>query len=176
MAEAGIAKIEHRPLTAAEARQVHHALKETPNILGYTVRELTRFSDVYVAEVEQEFAGVCISKNLAQNWTETAALCVLPEFRGCGIGRALFQAAWARAQERRRHVYVLSRNLQVIEWMRECDMSIDGRHWQAPPAVQWDTARHMASWYRATEGFRKRRAIGQCPPLVQGVKKYAPPP
>ena len=31
---------------------------------------------------------------MVQGWTEIAALYVLPEFRGRGIGEALFRAAW----------------------------------------------------------------------------------
>ena len=88
-------EIIHRPLTPAEAVQVHQALKDTPNILGYTVRELTRFRDVYVAEEEKAFAGACFSVELGQNWTEIAALCVLPQWQGRGIGKAVFEAVWA---------------------------------------------------------------------------------
>ena len=162
----------HRPLTQAEAGQVHLALKDTPNILGYTVRELMRLSDVYVGEEEGRFAGVCFSVDLRQNWTEIAVLCVLPEFRGRGVGHALFQAAWERARARRRHVYVLSRNPQVVEWMKAQKMEIGGKMRHAPAAVHWHMARHMASGYRITEGFRKRKSIRQCPPLLQGIKKY----
>ncbi len=164
--------INHRPLTLAEAGQVHLALKDTPNILGYTVRELTRLSDVYVGEEDERFAGVCFSADLHQNWTEIAALCVLPHFRGRGVGRALFQAAWDRAQARRRHVYVLSRNPQVVGWMEAQGMEVGGKMRHAPLAVHWHMARHMASGYRIREGFRKHKAIGQCPPLLQGIKKY----
>ena len=151
---------------------MHQALKDTPNILGYTVRELVRFSDVYVAEMNGTFAGACFSVDLRQGWTEIAALCVLPEAQRRGIGKALFDAAWKRAQARRRHVYVLSRNPQVIQWMRELGMQVDGHLLRAPAAVQWYMVRHMASGYRSREGFRKRRAIAQCPPLLQGTKKY----
>ncbi len=168
-------EIVFRPLTHAEAVRLHQALKDTPNILGYTVRELERFSNVYVAEEEdneKKFAGACLSVDLKQEWTEIAALCVLPESRGRGLGKALFEAAWARAQERRRHVYVLSRNPQVIQWMRALGMQVDGNHLRAPAAVQWYMVRHMASWYRSREGFRKRRAIRRCPPLLQGMKRY----
>lgn len=167
-------EIVHRPLTQTEAMQVHLALKDTPNILGYTVRELTRLSDVYAAEEDGQFAGVCFSVDLRQNWTEIAALCVLPPLRGRGIGRALFRAAWDRAQARRRHVYVLSRNPQVIGWMSARGMEVGGKFRDAPLAVHWYMARYMASGYRMAEGFRKRKAIGQCPELVQGIKKYAP--
>ncbi len=159
-----------RPLTQAEAEQVHAALKDTPNILGYTVRELTRLPDVYAAEAEGRFAGLCFSVDLGQNWTEIAAVCVLPQFRGRGIGHALFQAAWARAQARRRHVFVLSRNPQVISWMDAQGMKGGGKMRDAPLAVHWHLARHLASGYRIAEGFRKRKAIGQCPPLLQGIK------
>jgi len=167
-------EIVHRPLTQSEAVLVHLALKDTPNILGYTVRELTRLSDVYAAEEDGQFAGVCFSVDLRQNWTEIAALCVLPEFRGRGIGRALFDAAWERAQERRRHVYMLSRNPQVIGWMQARGMDVGGKFRDAPPAVHWYMASHMASGYRMREGFRKRKTIGQCPALLQGIKKHAP--
>ena len=166
-------EIVHRPLTRAEAERLHDALKDTPNILGYTVRELERLSDVYVAEVERCFAGVCFSIDLAQNWTEIAVLFVLPKFRGRGIGAALFDAAWERAQQRCRHVYVLSRNPQVVGWMRARGMVMDGNLWRTPLAVHWYMARYMASRHRWAESFRKRRAIRRCPPLMQGMKKQA---
>ena len=167
-------EIIHRPLTQSEAALVHLALKDTPNILGYTVRELTRLSDVYAATADGQFAGMCFSVDLRQNWTEIAAVCVLPEFRGRGIGHALFNAAWEQAQARRRHVYVLSRNPQVIGWMTARGMEVGGKMRDAPLVVHWHLARHMASGYRMTEGFRKRKAIRECPPLLQGIKKYVP--
>lgn len=161
----------HRPLIPAEAHQVHAALRDTPNILGYTVRELLRLPDVFVAEADGAFAGLCFSADMAQNWTEIAALFVLPRFRGRGIGDALFTAAWERAWARKRHLYVLSRSPQVIGWMEARGMEVTAAGWKAPLAVQWFLARHMASRHRWTEGFRKRRAIRACPPLMQGIKR-----
>jgi len=166
-------EIFHRPLTHSEAERLHAELKTTPNILGYTVRELTRLSDVYVAQVGGNFAGACFCVDLMQDWTEIAALCVLTDFRGAGLGRKLFWTAWKRTQERRRHVYVLSRNARVIEWMREMGMTVDEKLWRAPWAVHCYMPRYMASRYRFTESVRKRNEIGQCPPLMQGVKKFA---
>ena len=166
-------EILHRPLTYSEAVRLFAELKMTPNILGYTVRELTRLSDVFVAEVGGEFAGACFSVDLTQGWTEIAALCVLADFRGAGLGRKLFWAAWERTQERRRHVYVLSRNPQVVEWMRELGMVVDDKLWRAPLAVHWYMPRYMASRYRFTESVRKRKEIGRCPPLMQGIRIFA---
>ncbi len=166
-------KIIHRPLTHVEALRLHQELRTTPNILGYTVHELERLSDVQVAQIGEEFAGVCFSIDLARGWTDIAALYVLPAFRGAGVGADLFHAAWERAQERRRHVYVLSRNPQVVGWMRERGMTVDGKLWRAPLAVHWYMQRHMASWHRGVESIRKAGAIRKCPPLLQGIKRYA---
>lgn len=165
-------QIVHRSLTRTEAHRLHHELKTTPNILGYTVRELERLSDVQVAELKGGFAGACWSVDLIQGWTEVAALYVLPEFRGSGVGKMLFHTAWERAQQRKRHVYVLSRNPQVVKWMRELGMTMDGKLWRAPLAVHWYMQRYMASWHRSVESVRKWKAIAKCPPLVQGIKKY----
>lgn len=135
----------NRRLTHAEALRLHQELKSTPNILGYTVRELLCLTDVQVAEVDGRLAGAGWSVDLSMGWTEIAALYVLPEFRGRGIGERLFRAAWGRAQERERHVYVLSRNPQVVGWMRELGMAVDGKLWRAPLAVHWYMQWYMMS-------------------------------
>ena len=168
-------EITHRPLTRAEALCLHRELRSTPNILGYTVRELERQTDVQVAEADGEFAGMCFSVDLAGGWTDIAALYVLPACRGGGVGAALFGAAWERAEARRRHIYVLSRNPQVVGWMRARGMAVDGRLWRAPLAVHWHMQRHMASWHRAVESVRKAREISRCPPLRHGMKRYTEP-
>ena len=164
--------ITHRPLTREEAIRLHQDLKSTPNILGYTVRELLRLSDVYVAEVNDAFAGACWSVDLACGWTEIAVLYVFPEFRGEGIGCRLFDCAWSSARSRQRHLYILSRNPQVIQWMKERGMTVNGKLWCAPLAVQWYMTWYMTSWYRWCESIRKHRAIQQCPPLLQGSILY----
>jgi len=162
----------HRPLTRSEAQELHQELKTTPNILGYTVRELLRLNDVQVAEVEQQFAGACWSIDLAQGWTEIAALYVLPEFRGRGLGKSLFRAAWERVQRRERHIYVLSRNPQVVEWMKKLGMTVNRNLWCAPLAVHWYMQWYMASWYRVFESVRKHKEITRCPRLVQGMMRH----
>ena len=159
----------YRRLTTEEARRIHLELRETPNILGYTVWELLRLTDVHVAIVDGAFAGATWSFNLAFGWTEIAAIVVAEEFRGHGIGEALFEAAWARADGRGRSVYMMSRNQKVVDWMRAKGMTIDERFWAAPLAVHLHEPLYMASWYRHVEMFRKWRSIRKCPSLVQGI-------
>lgn len=160
-----------RALTEAEARLLHQELKNTPYILGYTVRELQSLQEVWVAEDAGELAGVCVSVDLAGNWTEISFLLVLPAFRGQGYGRDLFREAWQQARYRQRHVYVLSRNPTVLKWMSELGITVTRRLWAAPWSVHWHMQKHMASWYRCREQWRKRQAIQQCPPLQQGIQK-----
>ena len=106
-------QIVRRRLTPREAACLHEELKSTPNILGYTVRELLLFSDVLIAEAPSEtraanFAGACLSKDLLFGWTDIAALYILPAYRGNGISSRLYATAFAHAQERNRHIYTLS--------------------------------------------------------------------
>jgi GNAT superfamily N-acetyltransferase len=132
---------------------------------------LLRLTDVFVAEEDGIFAGLCFSADMGRHWSEIAALLVLPHFQGRGLGNALFSAAWDRAWRRGRHIYVLSRNLQVVGWMEARGMEVGTTGWKLPGAVHWHLARHMASGHRWREGFRKRQAIRACPPLIQGIKR-----
>ena len=163
----------HRPLTPEEARTLQAELKTTPNIIGYTARELVRFSDAFVAEREGEFAGVCISKDLRFGWTDIAILYVLPAFRGNGIGAELCTAAWKRAEERERHIFTLSRNPAVIHLMERFGMETSGGMRNAPLAAHLHMNRHMMNLYRWKEMIRKSSAMRNAPPLRCGVKRYS---
>lgn len=82
-------------------------------------------------------------------------------FRGIGIGPNLFHVVGKRAQDRQRHVYVLSRNPQVVGWMREMGMTVNGKLWCAPLAVHWFMQWYMMSWHRIMEsGERVGRLVG----------------
>lgn len=161
----------HRPLTRPEAEALHRELKTTPNILGYTVRELVRARDVWVATAGADgaFAGVMLSLDMPLGWTELAALYVLPEYRGRGIARELFDRAWERGASRRRHLYALSRNKQVQEMMRRRGMVLDGALWRAPLAVHLFMPLYMSSPYRNVEAFRKAKSMRETAPLLQGI-------
>jgi GNAT superfamily N-acetyltransferase len=164
----------HRPLTPDEARLIHEELKTTANIFGYTVPELLRFQDVFVAVgADGRLAGVCISKDLLFGWTDIAALYVLPTFRGKGVGGMLYEAAFRRAEERGRHIFTLSRSPQVIGLMKRYGMHTTPAIWQAPLAVHLHMNRHMMSLYRVKEMLRKSKLPRDpdAPPLTTGLKK-----
>jgi GNAT superfamily N-acetyltransferase len=149
--------LSRRPFTPDEAARLHAEIKTTPNILGYTVRELLRFRDVFVAEADGAFAGACIDHDLAFGWTEITALYVLPAFRGRGIGTLLYTAGWEDARRRGRHVVTLSRSAEVIHLMERLGMETTRSIWRAPLAYHLHMNRHMMSWYRTREMRRKAR-------------------
>ena len=161
----------HRRLTQPEAEHLHEELKTTPNILGYTVPELLRFTDIFVAESEGRLAGVCISKDLRFGWTDIAVLYVLPAFRGQGVARELYTAAWKRAEQRNRHLYTLSCSPPVIHLMQEFGMKMTPRMWNAPLAVHLHMQCHMMSVYRVREALRKGRKMPRAVSLVSGTKR-----
>lgn len=173
-------ELTRRALTLPEAVCLHEELKSTPNILGYTVRELLRFSDVLVAAAatigsESEnsvFAGACLSKDLLFNWTDIAVLYVLPAFRGSGLSTLLYEAAFSHARKRKRHIYTLSRSPQVIHLMERQGMAITSSMCKAPLAVHLYMNCHMMSVYRLREGGRKvkmRKKDGSA--FVAGIKR-----
>lgn len=169
-------RLVHRTLTRAEAACLHEELKSTANILGYTIKELLRFSDVLVAEAENgTFAGACISKDLLFGWTDIAVLYILPAFRGQGISTQLYSAAFASAEERGRHIYTLSRSPEVIHLMERMGMKMTRSIESSPFAVHLYTQYHMMSFYRWKEVFRKvgiRQVDGNR--FMVGMKRRTP--
>jgi GNAT superfamily N-acetyltransferase len=164
--------LSQRRLTASEAAILHEELKTTPNILGYTPGELTRFSQVVVAEVDGCFAGACLSKDLRFGWTDIAVLYVLPAFRGKGLGAELYAAAWERAAQRGRHIMTLSRSPAVIHLMERFHMVTTRAMWKAPLAVHLHMNHHMMSVYRIKEAIRKGRQMKTEVPLLMGTKRH----
>lgn len=163
----------HRQLTESEAAVLHAELKTTPNILGYTVREIRAFKDVLVAEVDGQFAAVCVSKDLLFGWTDIAVLYVLPAYRGTGLGTALYTAAWQRADDRARHIVTLSRSPQVIHLMKRLGMQVGGSMLMAPLALHLHMNGHMMSLYRIREAIRKSRQIHKSEvSMVCGTRRY----
>ena len=167
----------HRPLSLEEAQTLHELIRLTPNILGYLTRELLRFRDVWVAEADGAFAGACLSVDLPFGWTEIAVLYVVEEFRGKGIGGALFERACRTIESRGRHIFVISRTPSVLKMMGDRGMVLQKDFLKAPLAVHIYNQKYMASCYRTVEMFRKvpMRRDG-LPPFQFGATPFRKPP
>lgn len=158
-----------RPLTANEADALSQALRNTPNILGYSPHELRRFPDaLLVLTPDGMLAGVCLVKYLPQKWADIAVLYVFPGFRRQGIGERLLFAALARLKLNEWNVLCVSREPSVIRWMGKAEMELV----KSPPLpfyASFAYGRHYLSGYRFKEGVRKAFHYGKQPAFRYGV-------
>jgi GNAT superfamily N-acetyltransferase len=159
-----------RPLRPDEAQQVSASIRETPNILGYSPRELLSLPSCLVAETDTgELAGVCAVKRLSRNWSEIAFILVFPTYRKQGIGSALFRLACRRLESQGRTALCISRETSVLRLMEEAGMRFVPE-WQLPLAVHMARMRHYASVYRFCEGFRKIPMYKNQPPFQYAIR------
>lgn len=148
-------KITQKPFTKAEAKIVQSEIRQSSDITGYSLRELSRLRTVFKVYIDDNFAGACANFDFGRNWTELSAYIVFPEFRGQGIAKKLYAAAWDDAIKRNKNIYIVSRNLAMIKILRRTDLVIYDSFWQLPLAVKIDTFKFAISWYRIKEFLRK---------------------
>lgn len=144
------------------------AIRETPNITGYSQVEWLSFSDVLVAEVDGVFAGVAASKDIGKYWTYLAVIFVFPEFRGQGIGRALFDDQLMVIKKRWRRGFTCSRNPEVIKWMQYAGMTLTNKLLRSPLPLLLYFATDYLTPYRIGEFLRKRKLFKNEPDWVYG--------
>jgi len=144
-----------RALTRDEAVRLSAAIRKTPNILGYPPKELQGFPDCLIATLEDgTFAGVCLTKHLAGVWSEIAVVYVFPEFRGQGIGTALFQAGFRKLQSADQRILCISREPIILRRMEAAGMRYISA-WRLPFSIHVVKFWYMQSVYRQCEAFRK---------------------
>ncbi len=148
-------QIIQKRFTKSEAKVVQKEIRQASDITGYSLRELLRLKRVFKAYVSEKFAGACANFDFGGNWTELSAYIVLPDFRGRGIGKNLFSAAWADAENRRKNIYIVSRNLAMIKIFERSGVKIIKSFWQLPVAVKINIILFGISWYRIKEFLRK---------------------
>lgn len=167
-------RLSERSLGREEAERLSTALKETPNILGYTPRELQNFHEVIVAHADGEdggAAGVCILKPMPGRWTDIAVIFVFPEYRRRGIGSRLFTAAIQRIRDQKRHVLCVSRDASIIRLMERDGMRFISSM-LLPWPVQYAYSIHYSSVYRFKEALRKAAIFRGQPPFRYAVLKH----
>lgn len=171
-------QIIQRQISEAEAKLLIQRIKKTPYIMGYSLKEWLKAQNIMVAEDEHgNLAGICLNYSLNQKWHKIAALFVLEEFRGRGIGKSLFYASVENALAEEKYIYASSANPIVISMMDalgfvKFDNLIDfSREYSQD---KWLIYSHSLKWlfnfYRVREIIRKKLVYELRESFVYGVK------
>jgi len=162
--------IKKRKLTKAEIALLIDEIQRTPFMNGHSKREWRNFSDVFVAEVDNKFAGVCVDIDLGFNWIEIGAIIVLEKYRGLKIGKKLFEKAFDFAIAKKKNIYVVSRNPVVVKWMKEKGMVLKNHVFGLPWVILWHDFVMFFSFFRIIEFFRKSFSYRNKPEYIYGYK------
>lgn len=179
--------IRQRRLIPAEAVLLAEKIKMTPNITGYSSSEWMSFANVLTADSSDgTLKGVCLCCDFGKIWTYISVLFVFEEYRGQGIGHALFKEACDVSAARKRNIYTSSRNSTVINMMKEEEFSIFDTLYKLPkPYKRYELlffirlVKWIASYYRIKEMFRKSKkfkdSYKDSSDFVYGIKTHPKP-
>jgi GNAT superfamily N-acetyltransferase len=171
-------RIIQRQISEAEAKLLIQRIKNTPNIMGYSLNEWLKAQNLMVAEDEYgNLAGVCLNYVLDEKWHKIAALFVLDEYRGIGIGKSLFYKSVETALETEKYIYTNSANPIVIKMMDALGFFKFDSLANFPKEYSPDKLliySHSLKWvlnpYRVREIIRKKLVYGLREPFVYGIK------
>lgn len=147
--------IKKRKLSDREIKILIEEIKRTPYMAGHSWREWRNFSDVFVAEINGELAGVSVVIDLGFNWVEIGAIYVLEKYRRAKIGKKLFDQAYSYAVSEKKNIYIVSRNPIVKKWMLDKKMILANHVFNLPSPIIWHDIIMFFSLYRILEFFRK---------------------
>jgi len=155
--------IYQRKVTKLEAELLVNQIKLTPYIMGYSRREWLKSQYTIIAEdIDGNIVGACLTYDFDQDWNKIAALFVLEEFRGRGLGKLLFYAAYKDAIKRKKNLYTMSANNLVIKMMQDLDFVMFNGLLELPKSYQrfqlifyLHTVIWLMSSFRVQEIFRK---------------------
>jgi len=148
-------KIVLASLGRSEAEIIQSEIRKSPDITGYSLRELLGFKNIFKVYKNGKFAGCCINFDFGGDWTELSGFLVLPKFRGQGIGRLLYKSAFQEAEGRKRNIYVVSRNPAMQKIIRKSDLKIISDFRRLPQVIRLHSLSFIVSWYRLIEAIRK---------------------
>jgi predicted GNAT family acetyltransferase len=173
-----MSKIVKRKVNELEARILIHHIKSTPNIIGYTLNEWLNAEHIFIAEDEQgQLLGACFNYDINENWNKIAALYVLEEFRGRGLGKDLFYESFNDAINRHKNVYTISCNPIILNILNELEFTTFTNLIEFPRTYMDDrigfyihTLEWLSSAYRIKEIIRKQFVCRHQQPFVYGLK------
>lgn len=147
-------KIVRRKLTEKEAESFCSDIRKTPNITGYTIKELSAFDPAYIAEVSGRTVGIATYLDIDEEWRDFAVFFVKNEYRGSKIGSKLFETVVAEAKEDGRNLYVTTRTPETIHLAEKF-----GFEWvnyrNLPTEIRRKNLTVYLNRYRVAEFFRK---------------------
>lgn len=170
----------NRKVTPSEAQRLVAAIQLTPSIIGYSVQEWVDSEHVIVAEdPEGLLVGACLNYDFHSDWRKLAALIVMGDFRGKGIGRTLFHKSCSDTQKNNRNIYTISSNQIVIQMMDDLGFStfknilyLSQAHRAYGALFCLHSLRWMMHFYRLREIFRKTILYREKTNFVFGTKVF----
>ncbi|NEO03845.1 MAG: GNAT family N-acetyltransferase [Moorea sp. SIO3I7] len=167
-----------RKVSKSEAELLVKAIKSTPNIIGYSLKEWLEAEHVIVSENEKgNLLGACLNYDINRDWYKIGALFVFKEFRGQGIGKSLFYKSVEDAVQRGKNVYTISSNPIVIKIIEDSEFEKVSKFFDLTKVWKEDRLfffKHTVVWimnlYRIKEIFRKTIVFNSNAPFVFGVK------
>lgn len=167
-----------RALQKNEAKILVDQIKQSSNITGYSYQEWMSFDNVLVAEGRKEqLMGVCLYYDFSKQWTFISVLFIFNQFRGNGIGKALFYRACQNIKNNQKNIYTASRNPIVIKMMKDLNFIIFDSLLTLPKpykkyelifalrALKW-----IMNYYRIKEFVKKSIIYKEKNKFVYGIK------
>lgn len=167
-----------RGLQKNEATLLVEQIKQTPNITGYSFQEWMNFEDILVAENrKKQLIGVCLYYQFSKQWTFISVLFVFNQFRGNGIGKALFYQACQNINNNQKNIYIASRNPIIIKMMKDLNFIIFDSLITLPKPYKKNelifalrTLKWIINYYRIKEFVRKSIIYKEKNKFVYGIK------
>lgn len=158
-------EIVKRQLTTKEARIIFNEIKNTPNIIGFTINELVSYKNVFVAMDDQKLAGVGIWIKVSEEWNELLVLFVLDGYRNQGIGSEILNNLIRDIGNS--NIFIPTRNAVVIRMLHNNNFKIV-IFWELPVEIKIYYFHYSLNLYRIKE-FMRKNLLKHNKPFVYGL-------
>lgn len=146
-------KISKRKLTKLEAADFAAEIAQTPNITGYTPKELETLKDVFVIASQNQTNGM-LAYIETDKFVDLKILIVKEAFRGRGLGSKLFTNFMEQFGATQKPIYVVTRNKVVVAMLEQQGFRKTSLHKLPLPCILHQLEM-LFSFYRAKEYIRK---------------------
>lgn len=171
-------KVLKRKITRTEAELLIEQIKLTPNIIGYCLSEWLEAENIVVAEDDKgNLVGACLNYDFSKDWSKIAALFVLEEFRGQGIGKLLFYESFKDAIQRGKNIYIISSNPIILKIMSKLEfLTFEGltnfpkEYYNYQLTFYMHSIKWLINFYRIKEIIRKKIVYNSQETFLYGIK------